>query len=98
ATVSGLFPLAEGGDGLRRALDRACAEAAAAVRQGARVLVLSDRGATAELAPIPSLLLVGAVHHHLIREHIRGDAGLVVETGEAREVHHFCLLIGYGAA
>ncbi|MPY94118.1 MAG: glutamate synthase large subunit [Acidimicrobiia bacterium] len=96
-TISGLFPVAEGGAALRDALDRVRAEAATAARQGARVLVLSDRGATPQHAPIPALLLVSAVHHHLIRERIRSDVGLIVETGEAREVHHFCLLVGYGA-
>ena len=67
-------------------------------RTGANIIVLSDRNATAELAPIPSLLLTAAVHHHLVREKTRTRVGLVVETGEAREVHHMALLIGYGAA
>src|SRR5207245_1334193 len=71
--------------------------AAEAVRDGATILILSDRGVDRDKAPIPSLLATAAVHHHLIREGTRTQAGLVVETGEAREVHHFCLLIGYGA-
>ncbi|WP_334141989.1 glutamate synthase large subunit [Rhabdothermincola sp.] len=96
--ISCLYPVAEGGSGLRAALDRIRQEASEAIEQGATMLVLSDRGSTAQLAPIPALLATSAVHHHLIREKSRTRAGLVVETGEAREVHHMCLLIGYGAA
>ena len=70
----------------------------AAIADGARIIVLSDRHSTAELAPIPSLLLTGAVHHHLVREKTRTQVGLVVEAGDVREVHHVALLIGYGAA
>src|ERR1019366_7478091 len=70
----------------------------AAIRDGADVIVLSDRNSTAEWAPIPSLLLVSAVHHHLVREKTRTQVGLVVETGDAREVHHMALLKGFGAA
>ena len=84
-------------DSLLRGLDRVRAEAAAAVLAGASILVLSDRAAGREQAAIPSLLATGAVHHHLIREGLRMRCGLVVETGEAREVAHFALLIGYGA-
>ena len=69
-----------------------------AIAGGARVIVLSDRHSTAELAPIPSLLLTGAVHHHLVREKTRTQVGLLVEAGDVREVHHVALLIGYGAA
>src|SRR5919107_202971 len=72
-------------------------EVSEAIAGGARVVVLSDRHSSAELAPIPALLLTGAVHHHLIREKTRTRVGLVVETGEAREVHHIALLLGYGA-
>ena len=96
--VSGLYPVVDGGDGLRRRLDEICAEVSAAIASGAHVLVLSDRHATPELAPIPSLLLTAAVHHHLVREKTRTQVGLVVETGDVREVHHVALLIGYGAA
>src|SRR6202020_3489392 len=76
------------------------AEVSAAIAGGARMIVLSDRaGADGEhLAPIPSLLLTGAVHHHLIRQRTRSLAGLIVEAGDARECHHIALLIGYGAA
>ena len=93
-----LYPVAEGGEGLRQALERVRSEASAAIADGATVLILSDWGSTAEMAPIPSLLFTSAVHHHLIREKTRTDVGLVIETGEAREVHHFCLLLGFGAA
>jgi glutamate synthase (NADPH/NADH) large chain len=98
AVIPCLFPIAEGGDGLRRALADVRRAASEAIADGVTILVLSDRGSTAELAPIPSLLFTSAVHHHLIREKTRTRVGLVVETGEAREVHHMCLLVGYGAA
>jgi glutamate synthase (NADPH) large chain len=86
------------GDGLEGALDALCAAARAAVADGASILILSDRGASEELVPIPSLLATAAVHHHLLRSRVRGEASLVVETGEAREVAHVAALIGYGAA
>jgi glutamate synthase (NADPH/NADH) large chain len=95
--VSGLFRVADGGAGLRNALERVCLEASTAIAQGCRILVLSDRDSSAEWAPIPSLLLTSAVHHHLIRNKTRTRVGLIVETGDAREVHHMALLIGYGA-
>src|SRR6202043_58587 len=69
-----------------------------AIAAGANLVILSDRNSNAELAPIPSLLLTSAVHHHLVREKTRTRVGLVVETGEAREVHHFALLMSFGAA
>ena len=96
--VDGLFPVAEGGEGLRRALDDVRAKVSAAIDDGAKIIILSDRHSNEELAPIPSLLLVSAVHHHLIREKSRTKVGLVVECGDAREVHHMALLLGYGAA
>jgi len=96
-TLSTLFPIAEGGDGLEAALDDLCRQASVALERGYNVLVLSDRGHDAARAPIPSLLATSAVHHHLIREGTRTRCGLVVESGEPREVHHFCLLIGFGA-
>ena len=68
-----------------------------AIADGANLVILSDRYADAESAPIPALLITAAVHHHLVREKTRTRVGLVVETGEAREVHHFALLLGYGA-
>jgi glutamate synthase (NADPH/NADH) large chain len=97
-TLPALFPIAAGGDGLRAALDELCRQASVAIANGYSILVLSDRGHDEERAPIPSLLAIGAVHHHLIREGTRTRCGLVVESGEPREVHHFSLLIGYGAS
>ena len=96
--ISGLFPIADGGSGLRARLEEIRAEASKAIADGARIIVLSDRDGDAKNAPIPSLLLTAAVHHHLIREKTRTKVGLVVETGEVREVHHVALLIGFGAA
>ncbi len=96
--VKGLYRVDGGGAELARRLDEICAEASAAIAEGARIVVLSDRHADATWAPIPSLLLTSAVHHHLIREKTRTQVGLVVEAGDVREVHHVALLIGYGAA
>jgi glutamate synthase (NADPH/NADH) large chain len=96
--IDGLYPVAEGGDGLRRAIEEVRRKVSAAIADGAKVIVLSDRYSSEELAPIPSLLLVSSVHHHLIREKARTQVGLVVECGDAREVHHMALLLGYGAA
>jgi glutamate synthase (NADPH/NADH) large chain len=96
--IDGLYAVADGGAGLRRALDDVRAKVSAAIADGASVIVLSDRYSSAELAPIPSLLLTAAVHHHLIREKTRTKVGLVVECGDAREVHHMALLLGYGAS
>ena len=96
-TLTSLFKVADGGDGLRGALDALCQEAASAVREGVEILVLSDRGITPELAPVPMLLATGAVHHHLTREGLRTQCGLICETAEARDVSQFALLIGYGA-
>ena len=95
--LSGLFRVADGGPGLRAALDRICQQASDAIESGARIIVLSDRNADTVDAPIPSLLLTAAVHHHLVRTKQRTMAGLIVEAGDAREVHHMALLIGYGA-
>ncbi|MGH3752582.1 MAG: glutamate synthase large subunit [Pseudonocardiaceae bacterium] len=97
-TVKGLYGVHGGGAALVRRLDEIRAEVSAAVRDGARLIVLSARGADAEHASIPSLLLTGAVHHHLVREKTRTQVGLIVEAADAREVHHVALLIGYGAA
>ncbi len=96
-TVVGLFPAESGGAGLERRLDEICDEVSAAIDAGARIIVLSDRNADAVDAPIPSLLLTAAVHHHLVRTRQRTMVGLIVECGDAREVHHMALLIGYGA-
>ena len=79
-------------------LEQICTQVSEAIEDGARLIVLSQRGVTKDFAPIPSLLLTGAVHQHLVRERTRTRVGLVVEAGDAREVHHIALLIGYGAA
>jgi glutamate synthase (ferredoxin) len=92
------YTVLDGGDGLRRALDHLCAAASRAVAAGATILVLSDRDVGEHQAPIPSLLATAAVHHHLIREGTRTGCGIAVESGEPREVMHFALLVGYGAA
>jgi glutamate synthase domain-containing protein 2/glutamate synthase domain-containing protein 3 len=86
-----------GGAGLRAALDELCARASEAVTDGHSIVVLSDRGTDERHVPIPSLLATAAVHHHLIREGVRMRCGLVVESGEPREVQHFCLLLAFGA-
>ena len=96
--IRGLFEVAGGGEALRERIEEIRREVSEAIRNGAHIIVLSDRDGDAEYAPIPSLLLTSAVHHHLIREKTRTQVGLVVETGEVREVHHVALLIGFGAA
>ena len=96
-TLDITWPAAEGADGIGPALDRLCAEVTEAVEAGHNILILSDRAVSAERVPIPALLATSAVHHHLIRQGLRTKTGIVVETGEAREVHHFCVLAGYGA-
>ncbi len=94
----GLYDVHGGAEALADKLDALCAEVSAAIADGARTIILSDRHSNAELAPIPSLLLTAAIHHHLVREKTRTKVGLVVEAGDVREVHHVALLIGYGAA
>ncbi|MBV9861365.1 MAG: glutamate synthase large subunit [Alphaproteobacteria bacterium] len=96
-TLDITWPAADGAEGLVTALDRICWEATEAVLAGHNILILSDRAVSAERVPIPALLATSAVHHHLIRQGLRTSTGIVVETGEAREVHHFCVLAGYGA-
>jgi glutamate synthase domain-containing protein 2/glutamate synthase domain-containing protein 3 len=97
-TVPTLFRASDGAAGMQQALDQLCRQAEQASRQGYAVLILSDRGVNAQMAPIPSLLALGAVHQHLVRVQTRGKVGIIVESGEPREVMHFCLLIGYGAS
>ncbi|WP_327071717.1 glutamate synthase large subunit [Kitasatospora sp. NBC_01302] len=97
-TLSGLYKVSGGGEALAARLAAIAAEADAAIADGARILVLSDRHSDAEHAPIPSLLLTSAVHHHLIRTKQRTRISLLVEAGDVREVHHVALLIGYGAS
>jgi glutamate synthase (ferredoxin) len=95
-TLPILFPVADGPAGLAGALDKLFAAADQALAQDANILVLSDRGVSPALAPIPALLAVAGLHHHLIRSGTRTKVGLILESGEPREVHHFSLLIGYG--
>jgi glutamate synthase (NADPH/NADH) large chain len=97
-TLPILYPVAEGGAGLRRAIEHARDRASEAIAEGHNIIILSDRGHNEQEAPIPALLAVAAVHHHLIRSGTRTLVGLVLESGEPREVHHFALLIGYGAS
>ncbi|MGC4933148.1 glutamate synthase large subunit [Gordonia sp. DT30] len=98
AHIHGLYPVAQGGAGLRQALDDVRAQVTAAIADGVNLIILSDRESDENLAPIPSLLLTAAVHHHLVRERNRTRVGLVVESGDCREVHHLAALIGFGAA
>jgi glutamate synthase (NADPH/NADH) large chain len=97
ATLDATWAAAEGEAGLEPALERLCAEATDAVLADNNILILSDRAVGPERIPIPAALATAAVHHRLIRQGLRMQTGLVVETGEAREVHHFCVLAGYGA-
>jgi glutamate synthase (NADPH/NADH) large chain len=96
-TLDATWPKHGDAQSLEAALQRLCWEATEAVLADTNVLILSDRGTSKDRIPIPAALATGAVHHHLIRQGLRMQAGLVVETGEAREVHHFCVLAGYGA-
>ena len=98
-TVRGIdmtFPRAEGIDGYMAAMDRICDEATAAIEAGDKIIVLSDRATSAERVPVSSILAAGMVHHHMVRNKWRAHAALVIETAEAREVHHMCVLLGYG--
>jgi len=97
ATLPTLYPVDDGGKGLEQSMTDLCRRATEAVSAGASILILTDRGMSRDQAPIPSLLAAAGVHHHLIREGLRTRCGIVVETGDAREVHHLCCLIGYGA-
>jgi glutamate synthase (ferredoxin) len=97
-TLPILFKVSENGAGLRRAIEDLRQRASEAIAEGYNQVILSDRGHDEAEAPIPALLAVSAVHHHLVRAGTRGRVGIVVESGEPREPHHFCLLIGYGAS
>ncbi len=97
-TLDIVWPVAEGPAGMERALERICTQAHEAVAAGVNIIVLSDRRLNRHQAPIPSLLAVSAVHHHLVREGIRLRAGIILESGEPREVHHFATLIGFGVS
>ena len=96
-TLHAVWPAEHGAAGMRPAIAELCREAEEAVRDGVNIIIISDRAASAERIPIPSLLACAAVHHHLIRKGLRTSVGLVVESGEPREVHHFSCLAGYGA-
>ena len=98
AKVAGLYRVDGGGVALEARLREICAEVSELIAHGKRFVVLSDRDSDADLAPIPSLLLTAAVHHHLVRQKERTKVGLIVEAGDVREVHHVALLVGYGAA
>ncbi|MDT5238252.1 MAG: glutamate synthase large chain [Mycobacterium sp.] len=98
AVIRCLYPVARGGQGLKEALEDVRGKVSAAISDGARIIVLSDRESNESLAPIPSLLSVSTVHHHLVRARTRTQVGLVVEAGDAREVHHMAALVGFGAA
>jgi glutamate synthase (ferredoxin) len=95
-TLGILYRIAEGQEGLEKAMEDLCDKASTAIEEGVNILILSDRGVDHNHAPIPALLAVSGLHHHLIRQGTRTRAGLVLESGEPREVHHFSLLIGYG--
>ncbi|HEY5085265.1 MAG TPA: glutamate synthase central domain-containing protein, partial [Rhizomicrobium sp.] len=97
ATIDCTWPASEGAAGLSNAITRICYNATDAVLADNNILILSDRAVSADRVPVPAALAIAAVHHHLVRQGLRMQTGLVVETGEAREVHHFCVLAGYGA-
>ncbi|PRI11979.1 glutamate synthase large subunit [Leucobacter massiliensis] len=97
-TIRGLYPVDFGAKGLADRLEAMCLEASAAIEAGAEFIILSDRDSNKDLAPVPTLLAVSAVHHHLIREGQRMRVALIAEAGDVREVHHVAALIGYGAA
>src|SRR5262249_28903979 len=96
-TLDITWPVSEGAAGIAQALDRISCEGTKASEPGPNIRTLADRAVPAERVPTPALLATAAVHHHLIRQGLRTKTGIVVETGEAREVHHFCVLAGYGA-
>jgi len=97
-TISGLYHFDAGAHTMQERLEEMCAEADAAIENGAEFIILSDRDSNKDLVPIPSLLMVSAIHHHLIRRENRMKVGLLVEAGDVREVHHVATLIGYGAS
>ena len=97
-TIDITWPVTEGPEGMTRAIERICRQAREAIAEQVNIIILSDRLLGPRRAPIPSLLAVAAVHHHLVLEHTRLRAGIILESGEPREVHHFATLIGYGAS
>ena len=96
-TLDICFGVSEGTDGMAKALDKLSKKAKQAVDEGYNIIIISDRQVSAENVAIPALLATSAIHHFLIREGLRTETGLIVETGEAKQVHDFCLLAGYGA-
>jgi glutamate synthase (NADPH/NADH) large chain len=96
-TIPMLYPVDEGGDGLKAAIDEVCRQTSQAILNGHGLVILSDRGSNESMAPVPSLLAMGAVHHHLMRNGTRMKIGIILEAGDVREVHHYSLLLGYGA-
>jgi glutamate synthase (NADPH/NADH) len=97
AIIDITFPKIEGVKGYRLALDLVCATVSEAIQEGYKIAILTDAGLSHDRVPLSALLVIGAVHHHLVRNKQRSKIALVIETGEAREVHHFCVLLGYGA-
>ncbi|KAJ1916182.1 glutamate synthase [NADH] [Tieghemiomyces parasiticus] len=97
AQIDLTFPRSDGLAGYERALERVCEETVQAITDGYKVVILSDTGTGADRVPLSTLLAVGGVHHHLVRQKLRSRVALIVETGEAREIHHLCVLLGYGA-
>ena len=97
-TIKGIYRVDQGPQAMQQRIAEMCAEVDSAILDGARFIVLSDRDSNKDFAPVPSLLMLAAVHHHLIREQNRMKVGLIVEAGDVREVHHIALLIGYGAS
>ena len=96
ATISMLYPISGGADGLENAIESLCIDALKAIKNGANILVLSDKGVNSRMAAVPALLASAALHNFLIKNKVRPDVGIIVESGEPREIHHFCTLIGYG--
>lgn len=97
-TIKGLYRVDKGQKAMEKRLAKMCAEVDAAIDNGAQFIVLSDRDSNSDYAPVPSLLMLAAVHHHLIRNETRMKVGIIVEAGDVREVHHVALLVGYGAS
>jgi glutamate synthase (ferredoxin) len=97
-TISIIYPVGEKGAGLARAMESLCREADRAFAMGANILILSDRGVSARMAPIPGLLATSGLHHHLIRNGTRTRVSIILESGEPREIHHFAMLVGYGVS
>ena len=96
ATISMLYPVNGGADALETALESICIDAMKAIKNGANILILSDRGINSRMTAVPALLASAALHNHLIKKTVRPDVGIILESGEPREIHHFCTLIGYG--